>query len=288
VLKIGIQGALASFHDQAVHRFFSTFPDLKFQVVENTSFRGMCEVLQSRRTDVCLMAIENTIAGSILPNYMLLEKFGFKIMGEVYLRIEMSLMALPGQAISDLKFIQSHPMALHQCSDFLFQYQQITPLEGTDTAGSAREIADKKLAGYGAIASSFAAERYGLQVLAQGIENNQQNFTRFLVIRRDDETSIVKQFEDPSETLNKASIRFITAHRPGSLADALEVFKRYQINLAKIQSIPIQGKPYHYSIHLDVEWQDRPSYEQAMKELESQTEDVRRFGEYKRGDRPFL
>jgi prephenate dehydratase len=274
-LKIGIQGVAASFHDVAAKKFFTNQP---IDVVECPSFKILSENLADKRADFCMMAIENTIAGSILTNYSLLERYEFKILGEVYLPISMSLMALPGHKIQDIKFIQSHPMALFQCEEFLFQHPQIKVLEAADTAESAKNISEKKLMGYGAIASPLAAETYGLEILKEGIETNKLNYTRFFAICRSEDYVIPKNTD-------KVSLRFETAHEPGSLVKALSVLKDNKINLTKIQSIPILGKPYQYSIHVDAEWNDHEDFLRGLEQLKKVTANLFQFGEYKKGER---
>jgi len=175
-LRVGIQGVAASFHDVAARKYFG---HQTLEVIECSSFKTLCAKLAEEAADFCMMAIENTIAGSILTNYSLLERYEFKILGEVYLPISFNLMALPGQTIQDLKFIQSHPMALFQCEDFLFKHPGIKVLESADTAETAKDISEKKLKGYGAIASQLAAETYGLENLEREIETNKLNYTRF-------------------------------------------------------------------------------------------------------------
>jgi len=275
-MKIAIQGVRASFHDVAARLFFL---NEKVEPVECSTFRELCEVLKSKKAEFAMMAIENSIAGSILPNYSLLESFHFKIVGEVYLRIEMNLMALPGQKVSDLKFVQSHPMALFQCEDFLHTSPALEILEGTDTAESAKNIKDKKLLGYGAIASQLAAETYDLEILESGIETNKQNYTRFLVISR--------QAQEIGNA-NKSSLRFQTPHSPGSLVNLLKIFVTHNINMTKIQSIPILGRPYEYSFHVDLEWESKESYLQALNELKTKAINLIHFGDYLRGDRPWI
>lgn len=277
VKRIGIQGVKASFHDVVARKCFA---GSEIQLVECASFKALCTALQEGEADLCVMAIENTIAGSILTNYSLLERHGFKIHGEVYQRIEMSLLALPGQRIEDLHFVQSHPMALLQCEEFLAQYPNLKVLEGADTAASARAIVDKRLEGYGAIAHALAAEIYGLQVLAEGIETNKENYTRFLIIGRSDGY-------EPAPTANKASIRFELAHESGSLARVLDIFSRHGINLTKIQSVPVLGKPYQYSFHVDLAWDERSTYEAALAVVSPLVSNLIRFGEYPRGEKPF-
>jgi prephenate dehydratase len=274
-LQVAIQGVKASFHDVAARKFFN---EMQVDPVECSTFRDLCEALKAKKAQYALMAIENSIAGSILPNYSLLENFHFQIQGEIYLRIEMALMALPHQTISQLKFVQSHPMALFQCEEFLHKHPTMKILEASDTAESAKDISEKKLQGYGAIASRLASEVYGLEILEDGIETNKKNYTRFLVV--------APETAEPPEA-NKSSLRFQTAHTPGSLVAILQIFNQHKINMTKIQSVPILGKPYEYSFHVDLEWDDRNSLDQAIKEVKSKALNLISFGNYKRGERPW-
>lgn len=290
-LKIGIQGVRASFHDVVARQFFamaqngsnsSIAPDsapVEITPVECSSFKLLCELLASGETDYAIMAIENSIAGSILTNYSLLERYAFKVIGEAYLRIELNLMALPGQSIDDIKMVLSHPMALLQCEEFLLRYPSIKVLETADTAESAKDIKEKQRFGHAAIASRLAAEVYGLDLLETGIETNKQNYTRFLAISRGE------RFRR-DEQCNKSSIRFEVAHRPGSLVNVLHGFDQHGINMTKIQSVPILGRPYEYSFHVDLEWDDRQKYQAALRELASRTINLIHFGEYQRSERP--
>jgi prephenate dehydratase len=276
-VKIGIQGIKASFHDVAARKYFS---GNEVTPIECATFKSLCNVLENKEADYCMMAIENSIAGSILTNYTLLETHGFKIIGEVFLRIQMNLMALPGQKMSDIRIVQSHPMALLQCQEFLTgnpDFIDMKIVESNDTADSAKHIANEKLMGQAAIASEMAARTYGLEILKAGIETNQQNYTRFLVISRQ---------EQVNPKANKASVCFETSHGPGSLAKVLESFGKHEINLTKIQSVPILGRPYQYSFHVDLEWTDRDLYTQAIAEISSKVGRIVTFGEYVRGERP--
>jgi prephenate dehydratase len=275
-VKIAIQGVKASFHDVAARKYFSNH---EIEPVECPSFKTLSLSLKNCGSDLAVMAIENSIAGSILPNYTLLETYGFKIIGEVYLRIEMDLMALPGQKLEELKFVQSHPMALLQCDDFLASHLYLKVLEGSDTAESAKDIRDKSLVGYAAIASGLAAKTYGLEVLRSGIETNKQNYTRFLVICRGEEHT-------QASNSNKTSIRFEVSDRPGSLARVLEDFSRLSVNMTKIQSVPILGRPYEYSFHVDLEWKSRTNYENAMRLVSQDVINLIHFGDYPSSERP--
>ena len=278
VIKVAIQGVRASFHDVASRKFFS---GRTIEPVECASFPILCEKLAKKEADVALMAIENTIAGSILPNYSLLEKYGFKIMGEVYLRIEMCLLGLPGQALSEISKVQSHPMALLQCTDFLSTLPGIQLVEASDTAESAAEIQSKKLKGIAAIASKLAGETYGLHCMAQNIETDRSNYTRFLVLTR------AEAYQRP-ENANKASYRFEAEHRQGSLVNALSLLAMHEINMTKIQSVPILGKPYQYGFHVDVEWTHENDYQNAIQALKNKTLNLIHFGDYPSGEKPLV
>jgi len=269
-LKIAIQGIATSFHEVAALTYFEG--DIK--TVECLSFHALCESLKSGESDFAVMAIENSIAGSILPNYFLLQEYHFSIIGEVYLPIHMHLLALPGVKMTDLRSIESHPMAIRQCTDFLNRLQGVDIRESEDTAYSAKKVADRKLKDTAAIANEYAAKKFGLQILEKRIETHKKNFTRFLILSR-------RAAESPQA--NKASLCFEVANEVGSLADALTTFKDTRINLSKIQSIPIIGKPSEYSIHVDVEWTRRKNYDDAMKAVMRQVRNLNILGEYKKG-----
>jgi prephenate dehydratase len=277
-MKVAIQGVRASFHDVAARKFFK---DQKLEIIECPSFPKLFQSLESEEADVAVMAIENALAGSILQNYALLEKFRFKIIGEVFLKIEMCLLALPGESLSDIKVIQSHPMALLQCQEFLNTLPAVKLAQHDDTAESALEIKSKNLKGTASIASRLAAETYGLNILAQNIETNSQNFTRFLILVREKDYT-------PSVNPTKATLRFETENKPGSLVQILTIFESHSINMTKLQSIPIIGRPYHYGFHVDLEWSDPEKYQKALKELKEKSLNVIHFGEYTNGEKPEL
>lgn len=269
-LKISIQGIATSFHDVAAHHFFGD----KIEILECLSFHALCESLDDERSDFAVMAIENSIAGSILPNYFLLQQFHFSIIGEVYLPIHMHLLALPGVSIGQIKAIESHPMAIRQCSDYLHRLKGVAVYESEDTALSARKVRENKLTTTAAIANEFAAKKYKLQILEKRIETHKKNFTRFLILAKRSITATES---------NKASLCFEVANEVGSLAEALMTFKTNQINLSKIQSIPIIGKPSEYAIHIDVEWKKRKNYDAALKQVLRQVKNLNVLGEYKKG-----
>lgn len=267
-LKVAIQGIATSFHEVAAQTYFGD----SIESVECLSFHALCESLKKEESDFAVMAIENSIAGSILPNYFLLQEFHFSIIGEVYLPIHMHLLALPGVKMSDIKSIESHPMAIRQCNDFLFRLRNVEIRESDDTAVSARKVKENKLTNTAAIANEHAAKKFGLQILEKRIETNKKNFTRFLILAKGRQTT---------HDSNKASLCFEVANEVGSLAETLMTLKNNLINLTKIQSIPIVGKPSEYSIHIDVEWKKRRNYDTALQEILRQVRNLNVLGEYK-------
>lgn len=267
--RVAIQGISASFHEVAALTYFQE----PIETVECLTFHRLCEALKNDDADYAVMAIENSIAGSILPNYFLLQEYHFTIVGELYIPIRMHLLALPGVELSNLKVIESHPMALRQCAEYLQTLNGVQLRESDDTALSARLIKEKNLKTTGAIANELAASKFGLSILERRIETHKKNFTRFLIL---------KKRTNGRTDGNKASLSFEVAHAVGSLADALMTFKDHSINLTRIQSIPIVGKPNEYSIHIDVEWKKRKEYDAALNELLRQVKNLSILGEYKK------
>lgn len=269
-LRVAIQGIATSFHEIAAFTYFTE----KVETVECLSFHELCESLNNNTSDYAVMAIENSIAGSILPNYFLLQSYHFTIIGEIYLPIHMHLLALPGVKLSDIRCIESHPMAIRQCTEFIHALNGVEVRESDDTALSAKRVKELKLKDTAAIANEFAAKKYGLHILERRIETHKKNFTRFLILTKRNNGKIES---------NKASLSFEVANAVGSLADALMTFKSNNINLSKIQSIPIIGKPSEYSIHIDVEWKRRKNYDEAMQQVMRQVKNLNVLGEYKKG-----
>ncbi len=267
--KVAIQGIATSFHEVAAMTYFQE----PIETVECLSFHTLCESLKTGESNFAVMAIENSIAGSILPNYFLLQEYHFSIIGEVYLPIHMHLLTLPGVKLSDIRSIESHPMAIRQCNDFLFRLKNVEIRESDDTAVSAKKVKEKKLKDTAAIANEYAAKKFGLQILEKRIETHKNNFTRFLILTKG--RQVIKES-------NKASLCFEVANEVGSLAEALMTLKSNQINLSKIQSIPIVGKPSEYSIHIDVEWKRRKNYDDAIKQVLRQVRNLNVLGEYKK------
>src|SRR5690349_4001284 len=268
-LKIAIQGIATSFHEVAAFTYFQE----PVSTIECLSFHALCESLKNGDADYAVMAIENSIAGSILPNYFLLQEYHFSIVGELYLPIHMNLLAMPGVKLEEIKCIESHPMAIRQCTEFIHTLNGVEVRESDDTALSAKRVKELKLKNTAAIANEFAAKKFGLQILEKRIETHKKNFTRFLVLS--------KRSNGKLES-NKASLCFEVANEVGSLAEALMTFKTNSINLTKIQSIPIIGRPSEYSIHIDVEWRRRKNYEEAMHQVMRQVKNLNVLGEYKK------
>jgi prephenate dehydratase len=270
-VRVAIQGIATSFHEVAAQTYFAPSTDL--ETVECLSFHQLCESLDSGDSNYAVMAIENSIAGSILPNYFLLQSYHFTIIGELYLPIHMHLLALPGVKREDIRWIESHPMAIRQCAEYINGLVGVQVRESDDTALSAKRVKELNLNDTAAIANEFAAKKYGLEILERRIETHKKNFTRFLVLS--------KRKNGTAES-NKASLSFEVAHEVGSLAETLMVFKNHDINLTKIQSIPIIGKPSEYSIHVDVEWKTRKRYDDAIQEILRQVRNLNILGEYRK------
>lgn len=280
-LRVAIQGIATSFHEVAALTYF----DESIEIVECLSFHQLCESLKHNKADVAVMAIENSIAGSILPNYFLLQNYHFTIAGELYLPIHMHLLALPGVKLKDITCIESHPMAIRQCSEYLHALNGVEIRESDDTALSAKRVKELKLKNTAAIANEHAAKKYGLQILEKRIETHKKNFTRFLILTK---RSNGKAESPPTGRVgNKASLSFEVANEVGSLAEALMTLKNNSINLSKIQSIPIIGRPSEYSIHIDVEWRKRKNYDEAMKQVLRQVKNLNVLGEYKKAQIKF-
>jgi prephenate dehydratase len=273
-ITIAIQGGYGAFHEIAAKAYFEP---LEIDIKPNNTFKDLMSSLKQREVDYGIMAIENSLAGSIIPNYALIKDSKMQIIGEIYLRIRQNLVALKGQKIEDIKVVYSHPMAILQCQLFFDNYPDVTLIESIDTALSARMIRDENLVGKGAIASDVAAEKYGLEILAASIETNKMNYTRFLILREanghDDDTSII----------NKSSIHFALANKSGSLSKILSILSYYDINLTKIQSLPIMGKDWEYQFYVDVIFDDYDWYKKSLDAIRPFTSELGILGEYIKG-----
>ena len=272
--SVAIQGIKASFHEEAAIEFFGE----KVEILPCTTFAKLFGAMREGAATYAVCAFENALAGSILPNYASLRNSDLEIFGEVYLCIEMHLMALTGQTLEQIEEIHSHPMALLQCRDFLDAHPDVLSVESSDTASSAREIHEHRIEHRAAIAGRRAAEVYGLEILAEGIHDNKRNFTRFLVLRK-------RGTESPVEGVNKASLSFRTSHDPGSLAKILTVIGDHGINMNKIQSLPVVGEEWRYYFWVDLRFEDVEAYRSALSEIESLTHELRILGEYRQGQK---
>jgi prephenate dehydratase len=271
-MKVSIQGESGSFHEVAARQYFS-YDDI--EIVPCSTFDLTLSTVLSGEADFAVMAIENARSGSILYNYTLIRESGLKILGEHRLRVKQNLMALPGQQITDISEIRSHPIALAQCMTFLNQFPGMTLIEAEDTAGSARQIRENSLMGVATIAAAHAAEIYGLDILAEGIETYKQNYTRFHIIGSEDKGNTKG---------NKVSICFSTGHKPGSLAKALDKLAGLNINLSKIQSVPRLNGDWEYMFYLDLELDKNTKSEVIRRVLEKYTSNLEILGVYFKED----
>ncbi|MBR5563240.1 MAG: prephenate dehydratase [Bacteroidales bacterium] len=270
--RIAIQGVKGCFHEQAARLFYQEHEHIVPEIVECLTFDGLYKSMDKGNADAAVMAIENTVSGGLLPNFELLRKNDRRIKGEVFLRIQQNLMALPGQSIEDIKEVRTHYMAINQTREFFKDYPLIRLVESEDTAKSAAEIAEQGLKGIGAVASTLAAELYGLEILAESIETYKQNFTRFLIL--DDALEVDK------DKINKSSMCFTLSHTPGSLAHVLTILSFYGMNLTRIQSLPIPGQEWQYFFYVDIKFENYLRYEQALAAVRPLMEDLTILGEY--------
>jgi len=270
-IKVAIQGIKGSFHDQVTQEYYRAAPEL----LKCNTFDTLAKALAHGSCDQAVIAIENSIAGSIIPNYALMDQYGLFIVGEHYLSIEHNLMALPGQKIEDIKEVHSHPMALLQCKTFFEAYPHIKLVESNDTAEVAMETQKNKIQGIGAIASKSAAKIYGLTVLNASIQTIKNNVTRFVIL----------EIADPktSEPISKAAWKFILDHKRGSLATALNVVSDCCLNLTKIQSLPVIETPGKYAFFVDVTFDIVEDYLKAKSLLEIMAISFKVLGEYRNG-----
>jgi prephenate dehydratase len=269
-LKIAIQGIKGSNHHQVAKDCFGD----DIELVECLSFDDLVDKLLSKKADQGVMAIENSIAGSIIPNYALVNHNNLHIIGEYYLNIHHNLMMLKGQKISDISEVSSHPMALLQCKEYFRQYPHIKLVEDVDTAETAKRIQEQKLTHVAAIAPKVAAELYGLDIVAKDIQTIKNNATRFIIVQ-------TKKDALPEDEITKASIRFITDHKRGSLAAVLNVMSDCRLNLTKIQSLPVIETPWKYVFFVDVTFNAFADFAKAKSLLNIMAEDFKVLGEYK-------
>jgi len=268
--KVGIQGIKGSFHHLVVMDYFGE----QTAVAEHMSFQELTTTLASGGTTEAVMAIENSIAGSILPNYALINEYKLKVIGEHYTPVNMNLMAARGQKIEDIKKVYSHPMALLQCKQFFKKHPHIKLIEDADTAEAARRIASEEKLNVAAVASPAAASMYGLEILASGIHTIKSNTTRFLVLGTEEQ-------KPNGDILDKASLKFDLKSDRGSLVSVLNILRDSYLDLTKIQSLPIIDEPWKYSFFVDVIFDKREDFDRAMDVLKLMTEDLKILGIYK-------
>jgi len=267
--RVAIQGYQGCFHEQAARLFYEG----PLSIVECDTFEDLYKALEEGRADAAVMAIENTVSGGLLHNFELLRTRGVAVKGEQYIRIGQNLMALPGQRLEDIREVRTHYMAINQTRPWFERNAPwIRLIESEDTAKSAAQVAREGLKGVGAVASELAAQLYGLDILAPGIETHKQNFTRFLIL--DPALTI------PTDQVDKAVLCFTLPHKPGSLAQILTILSFYDMNLTRIQSLPIPGRQWQYFFYADIKFSGYERYQQALQAVRPLIEDLQILGEY--------
>lgn len=270
--KVAIQGIIGSFHEEAALRYFNE----DVEIVECKTFTNVCEEIDSDRVSHAVMAIENSIAGSLLKNYQLIRDYHLRIIGEIYLHIQQNLLVNPGTKPGDITDIYSHPVAFEQCIEYIEKYYPNAERhENVDTAAAAKLISEKQLKNSAAIGNLRTADLYHLTALETRIETNKKNYTRFLILSK---------HGNPTVGTNKASLCFEVGHFYGALARVLNTLAENEINLTKIQSVPVIGKPNEYSFHIDIEWENHENYEKAIHQVLKSASSLSILGEYIRGE----
>lgn len=275
--KVAIQGIAGCFHDAAARKFFAERGIETIETLPCDSFPELFDAMSADASLLGIVAIENTIAGALLANHELMRQSPVSIIGEYKMRISHVLCALPGETIDSITEVNSHAMALMQCEQFLRRHPQMKMVEKFDTAGSAEEIASRNLSGHAAVCAELAADLYGLQILEKGIETNKRNFTRFLVLA---DPLLASELRPRPELLNKASIVFTLPHTRGALSKVLTILTFYDINLSKIQSMPILGREWEYRFYLDLTYDSYARYQQAIDAVRPLINDLKILGEY--------
>ncbi len=280
--KIAIQGTLGSYHDIAAHKYFE---GEEIELICCNTFEEVFASMKKDSKTIGMLAIENTIAGSLLHNNELLRQSGAQIVGECKLRISHCFACLPEEDWEDLTEVNSHPIALMQCRDFLALHPKIKLVESEDTALSAEFIKKENLKGHAAICSKAAAERYGLKVLQEAIETNKHNFTRFLIVADSCQVDDLRHHQD--KEADKSSMVFTLPHIEGSLSQVLSILSFYRINLTKIQSLPIIGREWEYQFYVDIVFDNLLKYKQAIAAITPLTKELKILGEYAEGKSSF-
>lgn len=280
--KVAIQGGYGANHEIAARGFFN---DENLEIIPCLTFQDLFHTIKKDPSVYGIVAIENTLVGSLLPNYTMLKDSGLVIIGEYKLRIKHQLMALQGQSIEEIHEVRSHPMALAQCEQYFKQYPHIKLIESEDTALSAKDIKDNEEKGVAAIASKLAADLYQLEIIASGIETNKRNFTRFLVVSERSKIEVDELLENGK--INKASMVFSLPHSEGSLSKVLTIMAFYGINLSKVQSLPIVGQEWEYLFYVDVIFNDYTRYLQSLDAIRPLTHNLKILGEYEMGKQSY-
>jgi prephenate dehydratase len=270
--NVSIQGFQGSFHEVAARQVFGARPEL----LPCATFAAVVAHVVQGTAGAGLMAMENSLAGSILPNYLLLERHAVRVTGEVYLPIHQHLMSLPGTTLAEVQAVHSHPMALRQCGEFLDAYPHWKLVETDDTGHSAQLLAEQRTPGVAVVAGAQAAQQFGLEILAHAIHDDPHNYTRFLVLEHAETAPTDAQAD-------KASLYFCAPHAPGSLAAVLTRVAAHGLNLSKLQSCPRPGQPWHYGFHADVEFEQLGQLKALLEDLAPVTEELRVLGAYRRG-----
>lgn len=271
--KIAIQGLLGSFHDIAAHQYFKTE---QIELICCSTFEQVFENIHRDKTVIGLIAIENTIAGSLLHNYELLRDSGTSVVGEHKLHISHCICCLPEDDWSTITEVHSHPVALMQCRQYLSQHPQLKAVEAEDTAGSAQYIKENGCRGWAAICNREAAKMHGMKILDDNIEDNKHNFTRFLVVCQPE----IVDTQRPIEKTDKSSLVFSLPHEEGSLSQVLSILSFYKINMTKIQSLPIIGREWEYMFYIDVTYDSLTRYRQSIDAIKPLTRELKILGEY--------
>lgn len=280
--KVAIQGIGGCNHYIAAKAFFKNDT---IETIDCDTFKELAEHVVKDPSKLGIMAIENTIAGSLLQNYKILKENNLVIVGEYKLRITHALVAMPGVELKDIKEINTHPMAFMQCEEFLGKLPNVKLVEKEDTAGSAKWIKENNLRDHAAICPAGAAELYGMNVLADGIETNKRNFTRFLILaNKDVAKDVLAELCVEHENINKSSIVFTLPHTSGSLSKVLAVLSFYDMNLSMIQSMPIVGEEWRYQFYVNLLFTDYKRYRQAIDAILPLTKDFDILGEYMEGE----
>jgi len=282
-ITVAIQGGFGAFHEIAARQFFGAIP---IEILPCETFSDLFNELSDKNADCGIVAMENSVAGSLLQNHTLLRESGLSIMGEQYLRVVQHLIALPGQTINDINEIHSHPIAIQQCHVFLngLRRKGVRILDAADTALSVKWIRDEGLTGIAALGSELAARMYNMQILKSGVETNKRNYTRFQIITESDKVKDLEKIAN--QTINKASLCFSLTHEEGRLAQVLSVLSFYHMNLTKIQSLPIVGVEWEYFFYIDLVFSDYSRYQQALEATRPLTEHLQILGEYQNGQPP--